>query len=48
MCSAYNNGIMAASQGVETATTDSGLAITRVVDQQIVTGERPYQADVVR
>lgn len=35
---AYNNGITATAQSVETATTDFGLAITRVVDLQIVNG----------
>ena len=35
---AYNNGITATAQSVETETTDSGLAITRVVDLQIVNG----------
>lgn len=35
---AYNNGITATAQHVETETTDSGLAITRIVDLQIVNG----------
>ncbi len=35
---AYKNGITATAQSVEPATTDSGLAITRVVDLQIVNG----------
>ncbi|WP_347887951.1 AIPR family protein [Nitrosomonas europaea] len=35
---AYNNGITATAQSVETATTSFGLAITRVVDLQIVNG----------
>lgn len=35
---AYNNGITATAQSVETGMTDSGLAITRVVDLQIVNG----------
>lgn len=35
---AYNNGITATAQSVETETTDSGLAITRVIDLQIVNG----------
>ena len=35
---AYNNGITATAQSVETATTDFGLAILRVVDLQIVNG----------
>lgn len=35
---AYNNGVTATAQSVETATTDSGMAITRVVDLQIVNG----------
>lgn len=35
---AYNNGITATAQSVKTETTDSGLAITRIVDLQIVNG----------
>lgn len=35
---AYNNGITATAQCVETEATPSGLAITRVVDLQIVNG----------
>lgn len=35
---AYNNGIAATAQSVETRTTDSGLTITRIVDLQIVNG----------
>lgn len=35
---AYNNGITATAQCVETMPTSSGLAITRVVDLQIVNG----------
>lgn len=35
---AYNNGITATAQSVETEMTDSGLAITRIVDLQIVNG----------
>lgn len=35
---AYNNGITATAQGVETKITDSGLAITRIIDLQIVNG----------
>ncbi|MGK2914848.1 MAG: AIPR family protein [Porticoccaceae bacterium] len=35
---AYNNGITATAQSVETGMTDSGLAITKVVDLQIVNG----------
>lgn len=35
---AYNNGVTATAQRVETETTDSGLVITRVVDLQIVNG----------
>lgn len=35
---AYNNGITATAQSVEIEATDSGLAITRVVDLQIVNG----------
>jgi len=35
---AYNNGITATAQSVETEATDSGLAITRIVDLQIVNG----------
>ncbi|MBN6741070.1 AIPR family protein [Acidithiobacillus sp. MC6.1] len=35
---AYNNGITATAQSVETRRTDSGLAITRIVDLQIVNG----------
>ncbi|HMV59520.1 MAG TPA: AIPR family protein [Accumulibacter sp.] len=35
---AYNNGITATAQSVETRTTDAGLAVTRIVDLQIVNG----------
>lgn len=35
---AYNNGITATAQEVETRTTDSGLQITRMTDLQIVNG----------
>lgn len=35
---AYNNGITATAQNVETGMTDDGLAITRIVDLQIVNG----------
>jgi len=35
---AYNNRITATAQSVETEATDSGLAITRIVDLQIVNG----------
>ena len=35
---AYNNGITATAQGVETKMTDTGLQITRIVDLQIVNG----------
>ncbi len=35
---AYNNGITATAQSVETEATDSGLIITKVVDLQIVNG----------
>mgnify|MGYP005846577659 FL=1 len=35
---AYNNGITATAQSVETEATDSGLMITKVVDLQIVNG----------
>jgi len=35
---AYNNGVTATAQGVETTTTDAGMAITKVVDLQIVNG----------
>lgn len=35
---AYNNGITATAQNIETKTTDAGLAITRIVDLQIVNG----------
>lgn len=35
---AYNNGITATAQSVQTKATDSGLAITRIVDLQIVNG----------
>lgn len=35
---AYNNGVTATAQSVETTTTDSGMAITRIVDLQIVNG----------
>lgn len=35
---AYNNGITATAQGVETKMTDAGLAITRIIDLQIVNG----------
>lgn len=35
---AYNNGITATAQNVETTITDSGMTITRVIDLQIVNG----------
>lgn len=35
---AYNNGITATAQNVETEMTDAGLAITKIVDLQIVNG----------
>lgn len=35
---AYNNGITATAQSVETRMTDSGLAIARILDLQIVNG----------
>ncbi|GHT96770.1 hypothetical protein AGMMS49545_22710 [Betaproteobacteria bacterium] len=35
---AYNNGITATAQSVETETTDTGLSITEIVDLQIVNG----------
>lgn len=35
---AYNNGITATAQEVETRTTDAGLQITRILDLQIVNG----------
>ncbi|GAA0373459.1 AIPR family protein [Bowmanella denitrificans] len=35
---AYNNGITATAQEVETKMTDAGLAITRIIDLQIVNG----------
>lgn len=35
---AYNNGITATAQCVETATTEAGLMITRITDLQIVNG----------
>ena len=35
---AYNNGITATAQGIETRTTDAGLVITRMLDLQIVNG----------
>lgn len=35
---AYNNGITATAQGVDTKITDAGLAITRIIDLQIVNG----------
>lgn len=35
---AYNNGITATAQGVETKRTDDGLQITRITDLQIVNG----------
>lgn len=35
---AYNNGVTATAQRVETRMTDAGLAITRVIDLQIVNG----------
>ncbi|WP_290526088.1 AIPR family protein [Alcanivorax sp.] len=35
---AYNNGITATAQEVETKMTDAGLAITRITDLQIVNG----------
>jgi len=35
---AYNNGITATAQSVETVVTDSGLTITKIIDLQIVNG----------
>ncbi|WP_080420713.1 AIPR family protein [Burkholderia ubonensis] len=35
---AYNNGITATAQGIETKTTAAGLVITRMLDLQIVNG----------
>lgn len=35
---AYNNGVTATAQSIETRTTDAGLAITRMLDLQIVNG----------
>jgi AIPR protein len=35
---AYNNGITATAQSIETRATDAGLAITRILDLQIVNG----------
>jgi len=35
---AYNNGVTATAQSIETKTTDAGLAITRMLDLQIVNG----------
>lgn len=35
---AYNNGITATAQRIETRATDAGLAITRVLDLQVVNG----------
>lgn len=35
---AYNNGITATAQSVEVRATDAGIAITRIVDLQIVNG----------
>lgn len=35
---AYNNGVTATAQNIETRTTDAGLAITRMLDLQIVNG----------
>ncbi|NTY39139.1 AIPR family protein [Burkholderia diffusa] len=35
---AYNNGITATAQSIETRTTDAGLAITKMLDLQIVNG----------
>lgn len=35
---AYNNGITATAQSIETRATDAGLAITRMLDLQIVNG----------
>lgn len=35
---AYNNGVTATAQSIETKTTDAGLAITRMRDLQIVNG----------
>lgn len=35
---AYNNGVTATAQSIETRATDAGLAITRMLDLQIVNG----------
>lgn len=35
---AYNNGITATAQSVETRSTDVGLAVTKIIDLQIVNG----------
>lgn len=35
---AYNNGITATAQNIETEKTDNGLAVTRIIDLQIVNG----------
>lgn len=35
---AYNNGITATAQNIETEKTDDGLALTRIIDLQIVNG----------
>lgn len=35
---AYNNGVTATAQSIETGTTDAGLVITRMLDLQIVNG----------
>lgn len=35
---AYNNGITATAQGIDTRATDAGLVITRMLDLQIVNG----------
>lgn len=35
---AYNNGVTATAQSIETKTTEAGLAITRMLDLQIVNG----------
>lgn len=35
---AYNNGITATAQSIETSVTDTGLVITKIIDLQIVNG----------
>lgn len=35
---AYNNGITATAQSIETVPTDAGLAVTKIIDLQIVNG----------